>query len=271
MPVDFYAQLYSSRCYGEEGSLKPHWWNPQPISEFRPQLFSVEDIQDEEVDKSLKKLIALGLELELPVGDFIRQASKRDLPKSQYMSKLLKSNIRDEAAHYKGFKYANDIINTPYIEEAKLIREEWESMPSHPIELARHLEVGVFLVTLGYMRIVGGSSLNHMAEEISRDESRHVSTNTQIVNDLGLKSDLLKHSNKIIDWIFDGSFSHPMLGYSLTKDFFLQESKSLVIGGIAPRLQELIECCGAYVPPFETSNSDIYSRTTEKPLELLTV
>ena len=205
MPADFYAQLYSSRCYAEEGKLKPHWWKPQPISEFCPQLFSVENIEDEGVDISLKKLIALGLELELPVGDFINQATKRELPKSDYMMKLLKSNIRDEAAHYKGFKYANDIINTPYIKEAEIIRKEWEAMTAHPIELARHLEVAVFLVTLGYMRIVGGHTLNHMAEEISRDESRHVSTNTQIVKDLDLRSDLMKHSNKIIDWVFDRS------------------------------------------------------------------
>ena len=262
--MDSYLRLYQARCY--EG--RPHFWKPQPIGEIKPQLLSLEPVEDEEVIEVIQKVIALGLNLELPVGRFVHEACNKDLPSSPHVKTLLKSNEADEAAHYRGFLYAQEQVKSPYLQEASLIRDKWEGLPNHPIELARHLEVAIFLVSLGFLRVLGGKELDLMSMEISKDEARHVSTNTQVCEDLSLSSsNLEKEGEEILDFLFSGfSFRHPLLDYTLNLDFFLEESRSLLEDKVAPRLQELVDF-GTYRPPFETANKKLYSRTIEIPME----
>jgi hypothetical protein len=265
-----FAELYRSRCTSEG---KPHFWNPQPLNRVDYSLFGDEDMPVEDswgVDEAVQKVLALGLFLELPVGEWILSLSKKEASKfDQTLVNLLNSNVRDEAAHYKGICYC--IEQYPVSErirgEAESIANAWLTSGVDPIESACLAETGVFLSSLAILRLAGGSELATVAEQISRDESRHVATNRGVMHLLGLNP--AKPSQGVrslvrdtVAWLSEGlHIPSDDLGesFDFNQKLLLKASGDLVETGISKELNDLLNF-GVYTPPFETSNIRNYSR-----------
>jgi len=132
--------------------------------------------------------------LEIPVGDFISDAMKGDLPQgteAEGCKELLISNVKDEEKHDIALTYAAQALGIPdrFEKEAAKITQAWLDLDRHPVLKAVVLERSVFLVLLPMFRFLGDSGLRTTSADISRDEGTHVAANTLICHDLGLKPD----------------------------------------------------------------------------------
>jgi hypothetical protein len=267
-----FEQLYLQRCIAVEGELKPTFWNPQPITRQELCLYGDEDSVVEPewgCEKTILRLIALGLELELEVGEFVREAGKRDLPEDKYLKKLLQSNIADEAKHFKGFDYARAAypVSDRDLIEASDIRNAWQDLAQkeHPLLIAMALEIGVFLPFLGCSRLFGGKSLATLARKVAEDEFRHVITNRTLLDYINIDSwslpsrvDRLVKST--IDWaIADLNIPEEEVDVQFDLDFVLQASQDLITTGEAKEYDDACYCAD-HVLPFETSNRSQYDR-----------
>ena len=89
--------------------------------------------------------------MELPVGDFIREALNREVP--TYSRELLESNITDEENHDLALNYiANALGTDPKSEEEVLkLREAWLAHPDHTILKALVAERAIFFVLLPFL------------------------------------------------------------------------------------------------------------------------
>jgi hypothetical protein len=178
---------------------------------------------------------------------------------------LLRSHIADEARHDLGFKLAAKAYSITSKPEAEELADSWKSLDLHPIVPAAALEVGVFLCSLGAMRLFGGSSLSHMAAQIARDEYRHVAVNTAIMQSLHLSFDkqILELINETVGWIFQGvSIPDSETGIPVNSEFFRRSSMELIETGAASDLDDLTNYT-AHLLPFEISNQALYSRGTD--------
>lgn len=272
-----FKSLLESRSYlSDDGKLVPHFWRPEPMVKKPYTLFADDTMLVDEswnIDKVIQKIISLGLFLEMPVGEWVLEGRKRELsnlPKEALT--LLQTNISDETAHDKGFKFAAKAypVSSEIMNEASVIAEAWLSNKEHPLQKACFAETGVFLISLGVMRLVGGESLCSMAEQIARDESRHVSTNRGVLNALGMSVNVppTSISNLVtdtLDWFLDG-FSVPgddiAEDFDFNKDFLMRSSASLIATGLAPAFDSVLNF-QVHTLPFEVGNAKVYSRTTE--------
>lgn len=262
--------LYRSRCTVTGDKLVPHFWQAQEMKGQDLTLLADDrkPIQDDgESLRCIKRLNALGLHLEIEVGSFINQATRKELPNAPYLKELLKSNVADEARHYAGFKFASEAYGSADEADALALTAKWEAMADkyHPVLAAATLEASVFLVTLGIMRLVGGSELSDLAFRISEDESRHVSINRTLARKLKLSPDKLpKDMQELVDTTLEyavGDLNVPLLG-GLSFDFFKSQSDELTKQGTASMLDQLT-AARQHVMPFEVPNSKLYSRVTE--------
>lgn len=273
-----YDYLYQSRCNSKG---VPTFWKPLPMTKTPFVLFGDDDLICDPswgVESTIKRILALGLHLELPVGKWVTEGRKQlrdELPESA--AKLLHSNIRDEATHDQGFRYAADAygisytgnLSTEYV-EAGVIADAWLSNTDHPLAKAALSEVGIFLVTLGIMRLCGGESLCTLAAKISHDEARHVTTNRSVLRDLGMHPEapvqsLEKLRRETIDWVFqDLNIPADDLGEDtdINVDYLLGQSDLLVTTGKAEHLNDLV-MFSDYNPPFEVTNASMYDRVAE--------
>ena len=270
-----FEQLYKERCYIIDGKYKPTFWNPQELTSEPLCLFGDEDMTVEPewgCEMTILKLLAAGLELELEVGEFVREASDRDLPSCDYVRKLLQSNIADEAKHFKGFSYARQCYNIPqvYLQEAVSFRDRWKDLAEieHPLLIAMAMEIGVFLPYLGCSRLFGGKSLSSMSRKIAEDEYRHVVTNRTAIDSLGYNSydlpksvrDLIKES--IVWAIGDLFIPEEECGEEFNLDFVLRASDELISTGNAEDFNDTILLYD-HVLPFENSNASQYDRVLQ--------
>ena len=267
-----YESLYAQRC---DAKGNPHYWNPQKIEYARPTLFGDDDLICEDswgVDETIKRVLALGLWLELPVGQWVYDARKSELNIPDSAKELLKSNIKDEAAHERGFRMAADVypVDEKTYNEAGLIAQQWLDNSEHPLAKAAISEVGIFLVTLGVMRVCGGRSLCSFAARISHDEARHVSTDRSVLFDTGYRPDM--PSNSLMDLRRDTlawSMEHLNIpadetgGDTLNADYLIEQSDSLIKTGEAPDFDDLVYFA-SHVLPFEVGNSEMYDRVPEE-------
>ncbi len=129
--------------------------------------------------------------LEIPVGDFISEAMKGDLPEVKGCKELLLSNVVDEEKHDIALNFAAKAHAVPdKIErEAQKICKAWLELDRHPVLKAVVLERSVFFVLLPIFRFLGDTGLRTTSADISRDEQTHVAANTLVCEELGLKSD----------------------------------------------------------------------------------
>jgi len=196
--------------------------------------------------------------LEIPVGDFITDAMKGDLPDIKGCKELLQSNVIDEEKHDIALNYAAQAHNVPaaFEREAAKIRDTWLELDRHPVLKAVVLERSVFFVLLPIFRFLGDTGLRTTSADISRDEQTHVAANTLVCEGLGLTSDKTLNSLRraTVAWVLQslkGDTEHK----HLSSNFWMNSSDSLYTSGKATGL---IETRASRMPAFfETNNVNL--------------
>jgi len=196
--------------------------------------------------------------LEIPVGDFIEQAMKGDLPDVEGCVDLLKSNVLDEEKHDIALNFAAEAHNIPeHIEkEAQHICKTWLELDRHPVLKAVVLERSVFFVLLPIFRFLGDTGLRTTSADISRDEQTHVCANSLVCEALGLEHDKTLNALRraTVSWVLK-----PLQGKAdnkyLSSNFWLASSDSLYARGKA---EGLMETRASRMPAFfETNNVNL--------------
>ena len=196
--------------------------------------------------------------LEIPVGDFIADAMKGDLPDVKGCKELLESNVKDEINHDIALDFAAKAHKIPsrYEAEAERIKNAWLELDRHPVLKAVVLERSVFFVLLPIFRFLGDTGLRTTSADISRDEQTHVAANTLVCEALGLKSDKTLNNLRraTVAWCLQslkGESNHK----HLSSNFWLASSDSLYTRGKA---EGLIETRSSRMPAFfETANQNL--------------
>ena len=191
--------------------------------------------------------------LEIPVGDFIAGALKKDFPIEA--KEVLESNIKDEEKHDLALDYiakAHKLEDNP---EAARIQKAWIEAPEHPVLKAMVLERSVFFVLLPFFRWNGDAGCRTVSADISRDEQVHVAVNSLVCKDLGLTvtKNLDNLRKATIAWVMKplGSSENNYLD----RDFWLRQSDSLLYSGKA---EGLVATRRARMPAFfEHSNVNL--------------
>jgi len=205
----------------------------------------------------IKRALALRC-LEIPVGDFIDEAMRGDLPDVAGCEKLLRSNVIDEEKHDIALNYAAQAHNIParYEAEAKRIRDAWLELDRHPVLKAVVLERSVFFVLLPIFRFLGDTGLRTTSADISRDEQTHVAANTLVCEALGLKTDKTLNNLRraTVAWVLQ-SLNGESDNKHLSSNFWLASSDSLYSRG---RAEGLNDTRASRMPAFfETNNVNL--------------
>lgn len=267
----FFQELYNKRSYlNNDGKQVPHFWKPkkEKATDFCFLSDSNRTIDESYgVQSVISRILSIALRLEIPVGEFISEATKKDLPQEEGLLLLLKSNIVDEAAHLKGVKFLIEEypLNENDQEEADLITARWLELTCHPILAAFVIEAGILLPCLGMLRICGGKVICNAATQIGKDEARHYRTNWQCLHllDISRTPSFLGLVKDTLDFIYrDLLIPKSVFGVKLDLDFFLKSSEDLIKKGKARTLDSLCNF-SPQVAPFEVSNSALYNRVTE--------
>lgn len=185
--------------------------------------------------------------MELPVGDFIKDALANEVP--ELSRDLLLSNIRDEENHDLALGYIADAygVDEKAEAEAMRLREAWVSHPDHTVLKAMVAERAIFFVLLPFFRFNGDAGMRTVSADISRDEQVHVATNSLVCRELGLtvSPSLDKLRKATINWVMQ-PLKRSEDKY-LDKQFWLDQSDSLMYAGKA---EGLIETQRARMPAF---------------------
>ena len=194
--------------------------------------------------------------MELPVGDFIKDALDKNVPDSA--RSLLESNVTDEENHDLALGYIANAygINEKAEKEALVLQKAWISHPDHTITKAMVAERAIFFVLLPFFRFNGDAGMRTVSADISRDEQIHVATNSLICRELGLNisPSLDKLRKATINWVMQPLGINTQDKY-LDKKFWLDSSDRLMYEGKAP---ELSETKSARMPAFfEHSNVNL--------------
>jgi hypothetical protein len=196
--------------------------------------------------------------LEIPVGDFISDAMKGDLPDVKGCKELLASNVVDEENHDIALNFAAAAhgVSPKFEKEAAHICKTWLELDRHPVLKAVVLERSVFFVLLPIFRFLGDTGLRTTSADISRDEQTHVAANTLVCESLGLKSDKTLNNLRraTVAWCLQslqGESDHK----HLSSNFWLASSDSLYTRGKA---EGLAETRASRMPAFfETANQNL--------------
>ena len=185
--------------------------------------------------------------MELPVGDFINEALKNEVP--ELSRDLLRSNITDEENHDLALGYIAQALGTDPVAEAEALRlrDAWTAHPDHTVLKAMVAERAIFFVLLPFFRFNGDAGLRTVSADISRDEQVHVATNSLVCRELGLtvSPSLDKLRKATINWVMQPLKKSE--NKYLDKQFWLDQSDSLMYAGKA---EGLIETQRARMPAF---------------------
>lgn len=199
--------------------------------------------------------------LEIPVGDFLTEAMKGDLPEgvdAEGCRELLLSNVEDEIKHDIALNYAAAAHKVPaqFEKEAAHICKTWLELDRHPVLKAVILERSVFFVLLPIFRFLGDTGLRTTSADISRDEQTHVAANTLVCQALDLKADTTLNNLRraTVNWVLQ-----PLKGEAdhrhLSGNFWLNQSDSLYATGKA---LGLTDTRASRMPAFfETANQNL--------------
>ncbi len=187
----------------------------------------------EGTEDAISRCLALRV-LEIPVGDFIEEATAKEVPESA--RKILSMNITDEENHDKALNYvAAAMARDEKAEaEARQIAEAWINHPDHPIVKAMVLERSIFFTILPFFRAFGNAGLRTTSADISRDEQIHVATNSLVCAELNLtpSPSLDKLRTATAHWLFS-----PLKGTEKkSRKFWTVSSDRLMYQGKAPEL-----------------------------------
>ena len=196
--------------------------------------------------------------LEMPVGEFISQAMKGDLPEEAGCLQLLKTNVDDEIKHDQALNFAAAAhgVTERLDAEGARITKAWLELDRHPVLKAVVLERSVFFVLLPILRFLGDTGLRTTSADISRDEQVHVAANTLVCQALGLPFDdqLNALRRATVGWMLQ-SLKGEADDKHLSQNFWMKCSDGLYYRGKA---EELSETRAARVPAFfETANQDL--------------
>jgi hypothetical protein len=187
----------------------------------------------EGAEEALFRALALR-QLEIPVGDFISNSLKGDIPENA--REILEMNVVDEENHDLALSYAATAIGTDEKaeKEANALTRAWISHPDHTICKAMVLERAVFFTILPFFRAFGDAGLRTVSADISRDEQIHVATNSIVCRELGLtpSPSLDKLRKATVNWVFEPLKGNEKLG----KKFWTDSSDRLMYQGKAPEL-----------------------------------
>jgi len=177
---------------------------------------------------AVQKALALALALEIPVGEFTLEASKREFTGEQRWALL--DNSKDELVHYEALSNWASGLSTSlpqeYLDEAQAMCEEFLSNVEHPVLKAGFIELGIFFPVLSIFRKFGTTSLKLLASDISRDEASHVLTNWAVIKEQEIAWDLPslnKVRREVISWLTEDIKSS-----KFGADFWLAQSDSLI-------------------------------------------
>ena len=205
----------------------------------------------------IKRALALRC-LEIPVGDFISEAMKGDLPDIEGCKELLVSNVEDEIKHDIALDFAATAhgVSPRFEAEAQKIKQAWLELDRHPVLKAVVLERSVFFVLLPIFRFLGDTGLRTTSADISRDEQTHVAANTLVCETLGLKSDKTLNNLRraTIAWTLQ-SLKGDSDNKHLSSNFWLASSDSLYERGKAEGLSETRN--SRMISFFECNNTDL--------------
>lgn len=210
-------------------------------------------------EDTVKRALSLR-SLEIPVGDFISQAMKGDLPEERGCRELLLSNVKDEIKHDLALNFAAKVHNIPdkYEAEAARITKAWNDLDRHPVLKAVVLERSVFFVILPLFRYLGDPGLRTTSADISRDEQVHVGVNSVVCSELGLPSD--KELNALrratVNWFCQELPAENTNKY-LSKNFWMKCSDNLWTRGKAEGLSDTRS--SRMISFFEQNNCDLPS------------
>lgn len=189
----------------------------------------------EGAEEALLRALSLRV-LELPVGDFIDNALRSEVP--ELSRDLLRSNVKDEEKHDLALDYIASAhgYTDAFDKEAAAITKAWIAHHDYPIVKALVLERSIFFVLLPFFRATGDAGLRTVSADISRDEQVHVATNSLVCREMGYKPSpsLDKLRKATVHWIFeplgekDAKF--------LSKKFWANSSDRLMYEGKAPEL-----------------------------------
>ena len=194
--------------------------------------------------------------MELPVGDFIKDALDKNVPDSA--RSLLESNVTDEENHDLALGYIANAygVDEKAEKEALVLQKAWIAHPDHTITKAMVAERAIFFVLLPFFRFNGDAGMRTVSADISRDEQIHVATNSLICRELGLdiSPSLDKLRKATINWVMQPLGINTQDKY-LDKKFWLDSSDRLMYEGKAP---ELSATKSARMPAFfEHSNVNL--------------
>ena len=190
----------------------------------------------EGAEETISRALALR-HMELPVGDFIRDALANEVP--EVARELLESNVRDEENHDLALGFIANAYGVDEKAEAEALRlrDAWVSHPDHTITKAMVAERAIFFVLLPFFRANGDAGMRTVSADISRDEQIHVATNSIVCRQLGLSvsPSLDKLRLATINWVMQ-PLSNTNTIQKLNKKFWLESSDNLMYQGKAPEL-----------------------------------
>lgn len=198
------------------------------------------------------RIVALGLELELPVGSFIRAAIERvsDIPKTAIKGMI--ENIIDEEKHFDAFSRISNVYTpTEYdLISASIFRQELLHFSYNPIAKARDLETLVFLPIQAILRVYGGEALERVVADISHDEYRHTNFGWEL-------STVLKiHRNRDFESICKRVFEWTIKPLDeQQKQFWTDVFAEMQEQGYSEKLDAVLNY-GIHKAPFELSNAN---------------
>lgn len=253
------SSLYHDRCKVVDGKHIPTFWQPVALD---PEPMCVygdrRNPSSPEWQQVCQRIISLALDLEVEVGGYVLKGITKELPSADAtLVPLLKSNAADESRHFRGFQYAQERYGSSG--NAKLLSKLWgiQTDKQHPVAIAGILEAGVFLVSLGILRVFGGPALTKLSMAIAEDEFRHVCTNYAVAKALGAWSpmrDNLDLVDATLEWIM-GDFKGEGV-WNLTN--MRRWSRELLHDQDSPEFDGLTWYT-THTPPFEVSNSHLYT------------
>ena len=208
----------------------------------------------EGAEETLLRALALR-HMELPVGDFIRDALASEVP--PLARELLESNVQDEIKHDLALGYVANAwgVDPKAEKEAIALRNAWTEHPDHTITKAMVAERAIFFVLLPFFRFNGDAGMRTVSADISRDEQVHVAANSLVTRELGIdiSPSLDKLRKATINWVMQPLGKHA--DKYLDKKFWLDSSDRLMYEGKAP---ELSATKSARMPAFfEHSNVNL--------------
>ena len=191
----------------------------------------------EGAEETLLRALALR-HMELPVGDFIRDALASEIP--PLARELLESNVKDEIKHDLALGYVANAwgVDPKAEKEAIALRNAWTEHPDHTITKAMVAERAIFFVLLPFFRFNGDAGMRTVSADISRDEQVHVAANSLVTRELGIdiSPSLDKLRKATINWVMQPLGKHA--DKYLDKKFWLDSSDRLMYEGKAPELSD---------------------------------